>query len=262
MLTLLSPAKSLDYESKLPTRKATEPRMLDQAEQLIDVLRDKSVAEVRELMDISEDLAVLNVERYQDFTTPFTPDNARPAVLAFAGDVYTGMDAIGTFGERDFTEANKTVRILSGLYGVLRPLDLMQPYRLEMGTKLSTERGDRLYDFWGDRITEQLNADLADSPGPEGFVNLASNEYFSAVDTSKLDGKVISPRFLDEDKSGNFKVIAFWAKQARGAMAGWIVRERVRTYTGLTEFDLDGYRYDPDRSTSDEPTFVRTHDRD
>jgi cytoplasmic iron level regulating protein YaaA (DUF328/UPF0246 family) len=261
MLTLLSPAKSLDYESKLPTRKRTEPRLLDRAEELIGVLREKSVGDVRQLMDISEDLAVLNVERYQDFTTPFTPKNARPAVLAFAGDVYIGMDAIGTFGERDFTEANKTVRILSGLYGVLRPLDLMQPYRLEMGTKLRTDRGDTLYDFWGSTITAQLNADLAESPGPDGIVNLASNEYFSSVEVDRLDGRLLTPRFLDEAKDGSFRVIAYWAKQARGAMAGWIVRERVRRYTALTEFDLDGYRYDPDRSSRDEPTFVRTHDR-
>lgn len=261
MLTLLSPAKSLDYESPLPTSKHTQPRMLDRAEELIEVLRDKSVSELRELMDISEDLAVLNHERYQDFTTPFTTDNARPAVLAFDGDVYTGMDARESFGERDFTEANKTVRILSGLYGVLRPLDLIQPYRLEMGTKLATDRGDRLYDFWGDTITEQLNADLAESPGPDGVVNLASNEYFSAVEVDELDGRVISPRFLDEAKDGSFRVIAFWAKQARGAMAGWIVRERIRTYKHLTDFDQDGYRYDPERSTPDEPTFVRSHDR-
>ena len=261
MLTLLSPAKSLDYESPLPTRKHSEPRLLDRAEELVEVLRDKSVGDLRELMDISQDLAELNVQRYRDFSTPFDPDNARPAVLAFAGDVYTGMDAIGTFGERDFTEANKTVRILSGLYGVLRPLDLMQPYRLEMGTKLSTERGDRLYDFWDDTITDVLNRDLADSPGPAGFVNLASNEYFSAVDTGRLEGRVISPRFLDEAKDGSYRVIAFWAKQARGAMAGWIVRERIRTYTHLTDFDLDGYRYDPELSTPDEPTFTRDHDR-
>lgn len=261
MLTLLSPAKSLDEESPLPTRKHTQPRLLDRAEELVDVMRDKPVDELRELMDISEDLAVLNHQRYQDFTTPFTTDNARPAVLLFDGDVYTGMDARGSFGERDYTEANKTVRILSGLYGVLRPLDLMQPYRLEMGTKLATDRGDTLYDYWGPTITEQLNADLADSPGPQGFVNLASNEYFSAVDTDLLDGRVVTPRFLDEGKDGSFRVIAFWAKQARGAMAGWIVRERIRTYTHLTDFDGLGYRHDPDRSTSDEPTFVRPHDR-
>lgn len=262
MLTLLSPAKTLDEQSPLPTRKHTEPRLLDHAEELVEVLRGMSVAELRRLMDVSEDLAVRNTERYQDLTTPFTPDNARPAVLLFAGDVYRGMDAIGTFDERDFTEANKTVRILSGLYGVLRPLDLIQPYRLEMGTKLSTDRGDTLYDFWGTRITDLLNADLAESPGPDGFVNLASDEYFSAVDVDRLEGRVISPRFLDQTKDGSYKVIAFWAKRARGAMAGWIVRERVRTYKQLTEFGADGYRYDPDRSSPDEPTFVRAHDRD
>lgn len=262
MLTLLSPAKTLDYESPLPTDKRTQPRLLDQAEELVEVMRTKSVADVRSLMDISEDLALLNVERYQDFTVPFTPDNARPAVLAFAGDVYSGMDAMGSFGERDFTEANKSVRILSGLYGVLRPLDLMQPYRLEMGTKLETDRGDRLYDFWGNRITDRLNADLSESPGPTGFVNLASQEYFSSVQTDRLEGRVITPRFLDRAKDGSYRIIAFWAKQARGTMAGWIVRERIRTFTHLTDFDLDGYRHDADRSTRDEPVFVRDHDRD
>ena len=260
MLTLLSPAKSLDYESPLPTAKHTQPRMLDRAEELIDVMRGKSIPELRELMDISEDLATLNAERYQEFETPFTPENARPAVLAFDGDVYRGLDA-GSFGERDFTEANKTVRILSGLYGVLRPLDLMQPYRLEMGTRLATDRGDTLYDYWGSSITELLNDDLAESPGPKGVVDLASNEYFSAVDTELLDGRVVSPRFLDEAKDGSFRVIAYWAKVARGTMAGWIVRERVRTWTALTEFSLDGYEYDEERSTPDEPTFVRPHDR-
>lgn len=261
MLTLLSPAKSLDYDSPLATKKRTQPRLLDQSEELIDVLRAKSVADVRRLMDISEDLAVLNVERYQDFTTPFTPKNARPAVLAFAGDVYHGMDAAKSFGERDFTEANKTVRILSGLYGVLRPLDLMQPYRLEMGTKLATDRGGRLYDFWGGRITDQLNTDLAESPGSTGFVNLASNEYFSSVQTERLDGRLITPRFLDQTKDGSYQVVAFWAKHARGAMAGWIVRERIRSFSRLREFDLAGYRYDPTQSSSSAPVFLRDHDR-
>lgn len=261
MLTLLSPAKSLDYDSPLPTTKHTEPRLLDEAEALVGVMRDKSVREVRELMSLSEDLAVLNVERYQDFTTPFTTDNARPAVLAFAGDVYTGMGAPERFTERDFTEANKTVRILSGLYGVLRPLDLMQPYRLEMGTKLRTDRGDTLYDWWGSTITDLLNADLADSPGPQGFVNLASNEYFGAVDSDRLDGSIVTPRFLDQAKDGSYKVISFWAKHARGAMAGWIVRNRVRTWKGLVDFAEDGYRYDEERSADDQPTFVRDHDR-
>ncbi len=256
MITLLSPAKSLDYESKLPTRKRSEPRLLDRAEELITTLRDHSVADVRGLMDISEDLAVLNVERYQDFTTPFTTRNSRPAILAFTGDVYMGMDA-QSFSERDFTEAQKTVRILSGLYGVLRPLDLMQPYRLEMGTKLATDRGSSLYDYWGATITELLNADLAASPGPDLVVNLASNEYFSSVKTRELDGTLITPRFLDESKNGDFRIVSFFAKRARGAMAGWLVRTRARTMKSLTEFDGLGYRYDADRSTADTPTYIR-----
>ncbi len=259
MITLLSPAKSLDYESTLPTSKHSQPRMLEHAEQLIGVMRQKSPDEVASLMDISDDLADLNVQRYADFTTPFTTSNARPAVLAFTGDVYQGMDPWHRFGERDFTEAQKTVRILSGLYGVLRPLDLMQPYRLEMGTRLSTDRGSSLYDFWGTDITDVLNADLAESPGPDAVVNLASNEYFRAVDTTRLDGTLISPRFLDQAKDGSYKVISFWAKRARGQMAAWLVLNRVRTMKALTDFDGDGYRFDPERSTDEEPTFIRDH---
>ncbi|MEE8602015.1 peroxide stress protein YaaA [Euzebya tangerina] len=255
MLILLSPAKSLDYESRLPTKKRSEPRMLDRSVELVDVMAQKTPADLQSLMGISEDLAVLNVQRFADFETPFTPQNARPSVLAFDGDVYQGMDA-GSFGERDFTEAQKTVRILSGLYGVLRPLDLMQPYRLEMGSKLETDRGETLYEYWGTAITEQLNADLAESPGPEGVVNLASGEYFGAVDTDLLDGRLITPRFEDE-KNGTYKVISFFAKRARGAMAGWLVRERVRTYKAITEFDGLGYRYDEDRSTDEQPVFTR-----
>ena len=257
MITLLSPAKSLDYETPLPTRKHSEPRMLDRSQELIDVMRRKSPDEVARLMSISDDLAALNVQRYQDFTVPFTRDNARPAVLAFTGDVYMGMDPRGRFGERDYTEAQKTVRILSGLYGVLRPLDLMQAYRLEMGTKLTTDRGDTLYDFWGGEITDVLNADLAESPGPEAVVNLASNEYFGAVDTNRLEGRLISPRFLDEGKDGRYKIVSFFAKRARGEMAAWLVTNRVRSMKAIQEFDVAGYRYDPDRSTSDEPTFIR-----
>ena len=257
MITLLSPAKSLDYETPLPTRKHSEPRMLDRSQELIDVMRRKSPDEVARLMSISDDLAALNVQRYQDFTVPFTRDNARPAVLAFTGDVYMGMDPRGRFGERDYTEAQKTVRILSGLYGVLRPLDLMQAYRLEMGTKLTTDRGDTLYDFWGGEITDVLNADLAESPGPEAVVNLASNEYFGAVDTDRLEGRLISPRFLDEGKDGRYRIVSFFAKRARGEMAAWLVTNRVRSMKAIQEFDVAGYRYDPDRSTSDEPTFIR-----
>lgn len=256
MLSVLSPAKSLDYESRLPTRKRSQPRMLDRSEQLVDVMVTKAPAELASLMNISDDLADLNAQRFADFTTPFDRRNARPAVLAFNGDVYHGMDAAGQFGERDFTEAQKTMRILSGLYGVLRPLDLMQPYRLEMGTKLETGRGGSLYDFWGDEITNALNADLAASPGIDALINLASEEYFGAVRADAIDGRVISPRFLDA-RDGGYRIISFFAKRARGAMAGWLVRNRVRTIKGIRDFDGLGYRYDPERSTTSEPVFLR-----
>lgn len=259
MLSLLSPAKSLDYESPLPTRKHSQPRLLDRAEELVGIMRGKTPGEVAELMGISHELAVLNVERYNDFSTPFTRADARPALLAFSGDVYQGLDARGRFGERDYTEAQKTLRILSGLYGVLRPLDLMQPYRLEMGTKLATERGDTLYDYWGETITEMIGADMADSPGPAVVVNLASGEYFRAVRPDGIDGDVVSPRFLDGDTNGTYRVVSFFAKRARGEFAAWLVCNRVRTRTALTRFDGAGYRYDAARSTPDEPTFTRPH---
>jgi cytoplasmic iron level regulating protein YaaA (DUF328/UPF0246 family) len=258
MIALLSPAKSLDYESRLPTRKSSQPRMLDRAEELIGVMRTKTPDEVADLMSISDDLAELNVRRYQDFTTPFTRRNARPAVLAFVGDVYMGMDVRNRFGERDYTEAQKTVRILSGLYGVLRPLDLIQPYRLEMGTKLRTDRGDTLYDYWAGAITDMVNADLAESPGPSIVVNLASNEYFRSVRPEALRGRLISPRFLDADVDGYYRVVPFFAKRARGEMAAWMVLNRVRSLRAIRAFDGAGYRYDRVRSTPDEPAFIRS----
>lgn len=257
MLILLSPAKSLDYESKLPTRKHTEPRLLDHATELIEVMRTKSVDDIAALMSISMELADLNARRYAEYSPPFTRRNARPAVFAFDGDVYRGMQARDTFTERDLTEAQKTVRILSGLYGVLRPLDLMQPYRLEMGTKLTTSRGDTLYDYWDAVIAPTLNADLAESPGPEVVINLASGEYFRSVDTKALNGTVISPRFLDQAPGGDLRIISFAAKWARGAMAAWLVRNRIRSARALRDFDVAGYRYDPTQSTPAEPTFVR-----
>lgn len=258
MLTLLSPAKSLDFTSPLATRKHSEPRLLARSRELIDVLRTRSQADIARLMGISDELAALNQRRYTDFHTPFTPDNARAAVLAFDGDVYRGMDAAHRFGERDFTEAQKTVRILSGLYGVLRPLDLIQPYRLEMGTKLPTDRGADLYGFWGDAITDQLRADLADSPGADVVVNLASQEYFGSVRPERLDAPVIAPRFEDENERGGRKVISFYAKRARGAMAGWIVARRLRRPADLADFDDLGYRFDAAASTDEQPVFLRS----
>lgn len=259
MLTVLSPAKSLDFESNLPTKKHSDARLLDGAEQLADQLAEMAPDEIGQLMSISDELAELNAERFRDFTLPFEPGRERPAVLAFAGDVYTGMQAT-TFGERDFTEAQKTVRILSGLYGLLRPLDLIAPYRLEMGTRLTTPAGDSLYAYWRDRVTALLAEDLAESPGPPVLLNLASTEYFGVVDTKALGAKVISPRFLDAPQSDptQLKVISFSAKKARGAMASWLVRERIRSPRKLPEFTGLGYAYDPERSTPTEPTFVRT----
>lgn len=258
MLTVLSPAKSLDYTSKLPTRKHSQPRLLDGAEILADQLAAMPPDEIGQLMSISDELAGLNAERFRDFAPPFEPGRERPAVLAFAGDVYQGMEA-KSFGERDFTEAQKTVRILSGLYGLLRPMDLIAPYRLEMGTRLATPAGDSLYAYWRDRVTSLLAEDLEESPGPAVLVNLASNEYFGVVDADALGAKVISPRFLDTPQSdpGELKVISFFAKRARGAMASWLVRERIRSPRRLRDFTGLGYTYDAARSTPTEPTFVR-----
>ena len=257
MLILLSPAKSLDYESKVPTKKFTEPRLLDHSVELIDVMRTKTVDEIADMMSISMELADLNARRYVEFELPFTKKNARQSIFAFDGDVARGMDARNSFSERDLTEAQKTVRILSGLYGVLRPLDLIQPYRLEMGSKLKTSRGDTLYDYWDGVIAPQLNADLAESPGPELVVNLASGEYFGSVNKKALHGTLVSPRFLDQAPSGDYRIISFAAKWARGAMAAWMVKNRVRSARALRDFDVAGYRYDPTQSTPSEPTFVR-----
>ena len=259
MLILLSPAKSLDYESPLPRLATSQPRLLTEAEQLVEVMRTRSVADLAALAGISDELAARNAERWGAFRTPFTRRNARPAVLAFNGDVYQGMDARGRFGTRDHTEAQKTVRILSGLYGVLRPLDLIQPYRLEMGTRLVTDRGRTLYDWWGSRITDLLRDDLAAAPGAAVVVNLASAEYFGAVRAADLGSPVVSPRFEDTDGRGRRSVVSFFAKRARGEMAAWLVLNRVRSAGALKQFGGAGYRYDKASSTPEVPVFVRAH---
>jgi len=256
VLIVVSPAKSLDYESPLPTKKYSEPALLDRSAELVEVMAGKSPAALSKLMGISRPLAETNFERFQDWERPFTPDNARPALLAFKGDVYIGMDAAASFTERDYTHAQKTLRILSGLYGVLRPLDLMQPYRLEMGSKVKTPDGPDLYSFWGCTITETLNQAIEQSPGARALINLASNEYFSSVKPELLIAPVITPTFLDE-KNGVYKTISFFAKKARGSMAAWIIRNRVNTLKGLKDFDGIGYTYDPERSRPDNPVFTR-----
>lgn len=257
MLIVVSPAKSLDYETPLATKKFSEPTMLDRSEELIGIMRTKTVGEIEKLMSISPSLAALNHERYHDWERPFTRKNARPAILAFNGDVYSGMQAPTTFSERDFTHSQKVLRILSGLYGLLRPLDLMMPYRLEMGTKLSNTNGKDLYAYWGGTITNALSTDVAASPGDKVLVNLASNEYFTAVRPKDLGFPVIAPAFLDSSNGKDYKIVSFFAKRARGAMAGWIIRDRVSTAKALRTFDGLGYRFDPDRSSTTKPVFVR-----
>jgi cytoplasmic iron level regulating protein YaaA (DUF328/UPF0246 family) len=258
VLILLSPAKSLDFESRPPKVAATQPRLLAEAERLVQVMRTKSVSDLAALAHISDGLAALNATRWAEFHTPFTPRNARPGLLAFNGDVYQGLAARQRFGTRDFTEAQKTLRILSGLYGVLRPLDLMQAYRLEMGTRLATDRGRSLYDWWGDTITDLLADDLAASPGAGVVVNLASAEYFGAVRPERLGAPVVSPRFEDTDARGRRSVVSFYAKRARGELAAWLVLNRVRTSGALKDFDAAGYRYHKAASTPAQPVFVRS----
>jgi len=260
VLIVVSPAKALDFESKLPTRKFSEPVMLDRSRELVAIMVRKTPDDLSAMMSISPALAELNFERFQDWQPPFSPANARPAVLAFNGDTYIGLDAPGTFSERDYTHAQKVLRILSGLHGVLRPLDLIQPYRLEMGSKVEHPDGGDLYSFWGDRVTDALNADLDASPGSRVLVNLASNEYFGAVQPDRIDASVVTPKFLDAKGDDDYKIVSFFAKRARGAMAGWIIRERIRSAKALVDFAGSGYRFDPVRSTPDEPVFLRRTD--
>lgn len=260
MLTVLSPAKSLDFETPPATRKHSYPELVDRAGELIDVLVTKTPGELAQLMDLSPALTELNLERYADWVPDPSRAHARAAILAFSGDVYVGMDAPATFGERDYTHAQKTLRILSGLYGVLRPLDLILPYRLEMGSRLTTERGANLYQFWGDTITEHLRSALDASTGTRVLVNLASQEYFGAVRPDLLDAPVVTPTFLDAKGDGPPKVVSFFAKRARGAMAGWMVQNRISSASRLREFDRLGYRLDPDRSDRYNPVFTRRTD--
>lgn len=254
MLMVISPAKTLDYESPLATQRFTQPALLEKSQQLIEVARDLSPAQIASLMSISDKLAHLNAERFNQWQPPFTPDNARQAILAFKGDVYTGLQA-ETFSEADFTFAQQHLRMLSGLYGVLRPLDLMQPYRLEMGIRLANPAGKDLYSFWGDQLTTALNAALAEQ-GDDVLINLASDEYFKAIKPKQLNGKLIKPVFLDE-KNGKFKVISFYAKKARGLMSRYIIQQRLTQPEQLKQFDVDGYVFDAAESTDTELVFKR-----
>lgn len=255
MMIVVSPAKTLDYESPLPNVRATQPRMLEDSEVLVKDLRKLSAADLSSLMSISDKLGELNRARFKAWSQPFDSNNARPAVFAFKGDVYTGLD-IGRFDKPELQQAQKRLRILSGLYGLLRPMDLMQPYRLEMGTRFANKVGKDLYAYWGDRIAGQLKKDMK-KEGTDVLVNLASNEYFKALDKQSLEGiRVVTPVFQDE-KGGKFKIVSFYAKKARGLMAAWILQNQVADVEGLTGFREAGYRFSAKDSQGDTLAFRR-----
>ncbi|TRX75566.1 peroxide stress protein YaaA [Pseudomonas mangiferae] len=257
MLMVISPAKTLDYDTPPTTARHTLPEHLDVAAELVEQLRGLTPAQLGELMHLSDKLAGLNAARYGSWTRAFTPDNAKQALLAFKGDVYTGMQA-DTFDEADLDFAQRHLRILSGLYGVLRPLDLMQPYRLEMGTRLATPRGKDLYGFWDDRITRWIDEAVSEQ-GDGVLLNLASNEYFGAIRRGSLNARVIDTEFRDR-KGDQYKIVSFFAKKARGLMARFVIRERLTDPEGLKAFDLDGYRYAAERSSPQKLVFLRdTH---
>ncbi len=255
MLFLLSPAKSLDYETPVVDVPHTLPAFVPQAAELIEVLRDKSPQQIAELMDLSDKLSGLNVARYEAWSPKFTAKNAKQAVLAFNGDVYEGLDA-NTLNRTQLEWAQQHVCILSGLYGVLRPLDWMQPYRLEMGTSLSTPRGKNLYQFWGSTIANYLNERAAADTSPV-VVNLASEEYFKVVDRKALKPRVVTCVF-EELKASKYKIISFMAKRARGLMVRYAVEKKVSSVKKLEGFDLEGYAFAPDVSEPDRLVFRRT----
>jgi len=257
MLALISPAKKLDYESPPVTEHYTQPDFLDDSQQLIAQLKHYAPHELAHLMKLSDKLSLLNAERYNAWQTPFTSDNAKQAVLAFQGDVYTGMDA-NNFDRAELDFAQQHLRILSGLYGVLRPLDLMQAYRLEMGTRLVTERGKNLYEFWGNRVTDNINAALAEQ-GDAIIVNLASVEYFKVVKKAFLKARLITPIFKDY-KNGQYKIISFYAKKARGLMCRYMIENTLTESEALKDFDLGGYRYNAVMSSENDWVFLRNNE--
>lgn len=257
MKLVISPAKTLDFESAPVTETYSDPAFLDNSQLLIDELKELSQADVATLMKLSDKLAALNVARFGSWETPFTPDNAKQAVLAFKGDVYTGLDA-ESFSEDDFNFAQDHLRILSGLYGLLKPLDLIQPYRLEMGTKFANSRGKNLYEFWDMQLTDALNKELADEKEPM-LINLASNEYFKAVKVKQLQAEIITPIFKDW-KNGQYKMISFYAKKARGLMAAYIIQNRLSDPEQLKSFDTEGYYFSEEQSKGNEWVFLRDHE--
>lgn len=257
MLILLSPAKSMDFESPLATTKNSQPRLLEETARVLDRMLQMTPDELSSLMHISAELGELNFRRFQDFTSEHTKQNSRQAMLAYSGDVYQGLAVGQRFDTRDYTEAQKTLRIVSGMYGILRPLDLIQPYRLEMRSKIAIDDAGDMYEFWSDKVNDLLLSDLAESPGPEVLINLASKEYSAVVEIAT---PMVSPRFEEYAPNGRRRMVSFFAKRARGEMAAWLIQNRVRSVKDLSSFDRDGYRYDKVRSTKQVPVFARPID--
>jgi cytoplasmic iron level regulating protein YaaA (DUF328/UPF0246 family) len=259
MLIVISPAKTLDFDTASPLKKSTQPTFLDHSQQLIDTLRQLDPTQISALMHISDKLGELNWQRFHEWTPPFTARNAKQALFAFRGDVYSGLDA-DSFDKADCDYAQKHLRILSGLYGLLKPLDLMQAYRLEMGTTLANSRGRNLYEFWGDRITDALNAELKKMKTPV-LINLASEEYFKAVRPKRLAGDVLTPHFK-ERKNGDYKIVSFFAKKARGLMSAYIIKNRISSVADLKNFAASGYRFNAALSHDRDWVFTREEARD
>lgn len=254
MLVVISPSKRLDYKSKMPNVVTTDIRFPNEAEMLNEVLKQYEPAELAQLMNISMNLANLNTERNLKWQWPFDNKEARPSIFAFKGDVYEGLDAFN-LKTKEIDYAQKSLRILSGLYGVLRPLDEIMPYRLEMGSTLITKEGTNLYEVWKKRVTSALNADLKDA-GFDVLLNLASQEYFKSVDTSKIDAEIITPVFKD-CKNGTYKIISFYAKKARGLMSRFVLENRLEKVEDLKGFDYGGYHFNAEMSAGKELVFTR-----
>jgi len=256
MLMVVSPAKSLDFETRPGTRKFSQPEFLKESNALVKDLRKLEPDDLSELMDISPSLAEENHRRFANWHTPFDLKNSKQAIFAFKGDVYLGLQA-EDFGTADLNFAQKHLRILSGLYGVLRPLDLMQPYRLEMGRKFGVNGAKTLYEFWGAKLTDQLNADFESQSSKKNvLINLASNEYFNSIQTKGLDAEIITPVFKDWS-NGKYRIVSFFAKKARGQMAAHIIKNRLQSPAKLKDFAVDGYRFDPEESTDNKLVFKR-----
>lgn len=256
MIHLLSPAKSLDFDSELPMQEHSSPAFLDDSKKLINKLKKTSRKQLRELMSISEDLASLNAERYQEWEgKERLSERSRQAIYAFKGDVYQGLQALEELSPSDVEYAQSHLLILSGLYGILKPQDVIEPYRLEMGTNLQVGRKANLYGFWGDKLNKVINESLKQHE-EKVIINLASNEYFKAVNEKKLDGKVINPQFKDA-KNGKYKFITFYGKKARGLMSRYLIQNRISKLEDIKGFDLEGYRYNAELSSEDQPVFTR-----